>query len=394
MNSCLADLSRLIPPQYQRKGRGRIEKTEIIEMAIRHLKHLQNECVHKEIEYKMGYTDCMKETAKFLYDTQMQDLCYQLLAHLQEHCDEIMKNECYKTRCNVDSISASSGSPPAHNYHPPTSLAQLRDMIPSDVEHSNSNDHNDVKDLSFRSQPHQAPVITSTAPPSVHHESSNHDFESSREPICHQENGIVTPPPLQQNSILRTGRTRNISESSHEVEHNNNYKYKNHIKQRFNQDSHLHDESTGEHSIGGSNMAEANSSVDHPKTTLDQTVGCKKRKISGCEPTENGAYDEKALTNGDIKSESPVHHTKPALNGTRHFTVPIFALHGQGTYYVPLNIDYDALLPYLHGVDLLDKNYCSVSALHPINISVNFSPSHPRSQSFARPKLEAIANGW
>lgn len=41
----------------------------------------------------MGYTDCMKETAKFLYDTQMQDLCYQLLAHLQEHCDEIMKSK-------------------------------------------------------------------------------------------------------------------------------------------------------------------------------------------------------------------------------------------------------------------------------------------------------------
>lgn len=41
MNNCLADLSRLLPPAYMKKGRGRIEKTEIIEMTIKHMKHLQ-----------------------------------------------------------------------------------------------------------------------------------------------------------------------------------------------------------------------------------------------------------------------------------------------------------------------------------------------------------------
>merc|ERR1712088_1034293 len=34
MNSCLADLSHLIPSNYLKKGRGRIEKTEIVEMAV------------------------------------------------------------------------------------------------------------------------------------------------------------------------------------------------------------------------------------------------------------------------------------------------------------------------------------------------------------------------
>lgn len=43
MNNCLADLSRLIPTEYLKKGRGRIEKTEIIEMAIKHMKHLQSQ---------------------------------------------------------------------------------------------------------------------------------------------------------------------------------------------------------------------------------------------------------------------------------------------------------------------------------------------------------------
>jgi len=41
MNNCLADLARLLPPSSLRKGRGRIEKTEIVELAIKHLRHLQ-----------------------------------------------------------------------------------------------------------------------------------------------------------------------------------------------------------------------------------------------------------------------------------------------------------------------------------------------------------------
>jgi len=42
MNSCLADLSHLIPSNYLKKGRGRIEKTEIVEMAIKHIKYFGN----------------------------------------------------------------------------------------------------------------------------------------------------------------------------------------------------------------------------------------------------------------------------------------------------------------------------------------------------------------
>ena len=42
MNNLLADLSRLIPNYYLKKGpRGKIEKTEIVEMAIKYLEHLQ-----------------------------------------------------------------------------------------------------------------------------------------------------------------------------------------------------------------------------------------------------------------------------------------------------------------------------------------------------------------
>lgn len=83
MNSCLADLSRLIPPHYQRKGRGRIEKTEIIEMSIRYMKQLQNqEYLHKDNIYKMGFEECLQQTASFLFNSN-REVCYQVVDHLK-----------------------------------------------------------------------------------------------------------------------------------------------------------------------------------------------------------------------------------------------------------------------------------------------------------------------
>ncbi|KAH8331184.1 hypothetical protein KR067_012535, partial [Drosophila pandora] len=556
MNSCLADLSRLIPPQYQRKGRGRIEKTEIIEMAIRHLKHLQSECQQKESDYRSGYMDCMKEAAKFLYDIHMQDFCHRLLGRLQEHIDEMFKTDCYKSTrsCHMpDNVSASSGSP-HQAYHPP--LCHLRDMLgaasASDVEHSQ--DHNDVKDLSFRNhlnqlqrsqaaaavaaaavvaatanggspvasggldkmpmsnggsssggpadnlpsnstatgapgapngnsngssggssssnaassttpaapvptskatplaahqQPHQAPVITSTAPHHHHlhtQDSSHHDFESSREPILHTDtSNMHSPPPrdllLQQHphlahshhtqDSLLSVRMRNYSESSHEVEHNNNYKYKNHIKERFVHE--LHDEETSsEHCPVAPHLQSDHSHMqalsEHSKDGTEPEIApimAKKRKLAEAAAAANGEIPLEVHTDSsnaaprmdkpspssfnfsdlkDIKSEihngnsnssplmaklaagaqlsTPSSTTAP-LPPRHSFTVPIFALHGQGNYYVPLNVDYNALVPFLNGMDLLEKSYTSMPVVHPININVNFMASSPSASLLA-----------
>ncbi|XP_013116193.2 transcription factor cwo isoform X1 [Stomoxys calcitrans] len=582
MNSCLADLSRLIPPQYQRKGRGRIEKTEIIEMAIRHLKHLQSECMQKENEYRMGYTDCMKEAAKFLYDSQMQEFCYRLLARLQEHCEEVVKNDCFRSRschATADNISASSGSP-HQTFHAVPPLCQLRDMLSttSDIEHSN--DHNDVKDLSFRNQlthlqrnhvtanqmdsntneahhngggnngstnasastttatgaatsgggsssssgvannssntnvisnsaasssgsvitsnnatsstgpagknagssgaaisssaqqPHQAPVITSTAPASLHHhtDSSNHDFDSSREPILHTDtSNMHSPPPRDtllghghhlhhhhhhhhhpahmaahlhhhhQSDDLLQGRLRNFSESSHDIEHNNNYKYKNHIKERFNHE--LHDEETSSEHCPAPPLLQSENLHAHSDHSKDGTepeiapIMAKKRKMAAeaanthCENTVDDAdlripasttqraissaagallpssiredkpftpfseiKTEVSATGSTIKSNVSAPTSTTAPLPTRSFAVPIFALHSHGTYYVPLNVDYNILIPFLNGIDLLEKNFTNMPVVHPININVNFMPSSSSASLLAAAAAAVVAS--
>lgn len=66
MNNCLADLSRLIPTEYLKKGRGRIEKTEIIEMAIKHMKYLQQEHGNPTEHYRLVIN--LKSTSTLMID--------------------------------------------------------------------------------------------------------------------------------------------------------------------------------------------------------------------------------------------------------------------------------------------------------------------------------------
>ncbi|CAE1304614.1 unnamed protein product [Acanthosepion pharaonis] len=94
MNNCLADLSRLIPANYMKQGQGRIEKTEIIEMAIRHIKHLQN--VHRSIvsqgqccaeKFYLGFKECEAETIRYFVECEGLDskdqFCMRVISHLE-----------------------------------------------------------------------------------------------------------------------------------------------------------------------------------------------------------------------------------------------------------------------------------------------------------------------
>ncbi|XP_053672380.1 transcription factor cwo [Anopheles nili] len=495
MNSCLADLSRLIPQQYMRKGRGRVEKTEIIEMAIRHLKNLQNQECGRDAscaeQYRIGYNECLTEAAKFMMRERGEEMCFRMVAHLKEHCNELMKGELTKSRCGAD--LANGGSP---IYLAGGQLGHLREMLtcPSDLEHS-SNDHHDVKDLSLRSatstssssNPPQAAVITSTAPSIVQHldTSSNHstqDYDAPSPParMCNGSGGVGMQQDTNNNinqheSVLRTIRMRKFSEhASPEHEHSHNsYKFKNYIQQRFSQDTHendhagvfghspvsLHDEqhlhqhshslraspltngSTG--SVSGADSKSSSTSTLTGKSSTvasssDEPLSLKRKQPGGSEspstvgsPMENGTHHlqqnggecppmEKklalsknghamaasssvaALATAEIKHEmltsiggggngaalalgGPTstpgfahHHHHQSQQQHHHHSsyhpVPIFACHTQG-FYIPLNVDYESLLPYLNGIDLVSKSFLQMPPLHPISISVNYSPA-------------------
>ncbi|XP_022255127.1 uncharacterized protein LOC106470782 isoform X3 [Limulus polyphemus] len=133
MNNCLADLSRLIPTSYMKKGRGRIEKAEIIEMTIKHLKHLQvHSCKNpsncdvtrdndREFRrhYHAGFQECLSEAIRFLVETDRMysgdQLRLQLVSHLQKHYRKVTEGTCYQ---NAGVSTENSTDAPIESYTP------------------------------------------------------------------------------------------------------------------------------------------------------------------------------------------------------------------------------------------------------------------------------------
>jgi FKBP-type peptidyl-prolyl cis-trans isomerase len=304
----------------------------------------------------------------------------------------------------------------------------------SDVEH-NSDDHHDVKDLSFRGGSNnaaQAPIVGSStnANGAIHHMDTS-DYDSTRSPttssgttsttsirmttanIGHHLNNL-SPPHAHENA-LQSGRMRKLSENSTDVEHcNNNYKFKNYIQQRFTHETYHSEESMQ------SNQCATEHDKEHHHETNNNTVKKSPEvstKINGvhhdiknevlvsnspspaaqqqqqtAQPAHLSTRVNGKLTNGTVNGSSQhmSHHSIP---------IPVFACHTQG-FYVPLNVEYDLLLPFLGGIDLLNKNFNHLPPLHPISINVNYTPALIKNaiasaaNHFIKPKVENGINGW
>jgi hypothetical protein len=305
----------------------------------------------------------------------------------------------------------------------------------SDVEH-NSNDHHDVKDLSFRTNmPQQAPVITSTAASQSGVQHMDTEYETVRSPTNgttatvvtpttrittvsiqhHNSNGNLSPSHQAPEGVLRTIRMRKLSETSTDIEHTNNYKFKNYIQQRFTHENY-HSEESMQSSVTENDKDHDKKPISSPLIPSNmQKDECNSSKLNGIHPeiksevivtspTPHQAQPVAAHARASNSSKMNSNNVNNgALNGNQTMIhhqaipIPIFACHTQG-FYVPLNVDYDLLIPFLGGIDLLNKNFSHLPPLHPISINVNYSPALTKttiaSTNFIKPKVEGMVNGW
>ncbi|GFT77855.1 transcription factor cwo [Nephila pilipes] len=273
MNNCLADLSRLVPTNYLKKGRGRIEKTEIIEMAIKHLKHLQahpckdpancevaktTEQDHKR-QYRLGYHECMSETIRFMVESEGlfsgDGVCVRLINHLQKHYDKVAGGLCYTqalgmmitdeskptVHMEVDSRSnscfptepCSNGAIASENSHGPNFPFEGKSSeVPELKQEIESSSHPPPA-------PPTAPVkVTSQLRemlqnPGVPKDPSRNN--SSNRSVSNNSNGRHSPMPMP---VLVVVPPTNQSEPPKTED--SCYKFKNNIKHRFNADLRHH----------------------------------------------------------------------------------------------------------------------------------------------------------
>ncbi|XP_059061404.1 transcription factor cwo [Achroia grisella] len=355
MNNCLADLSRLIPPEYLKKGRGRVEKTEIIEMAIRHLKFLQERANAAERQvgeenFKAGYQEAVAEAVRFLVEMQgygrSDGLCAQLASHLQRHCDAVTRGEVPrdKSRSHAGSSSettSSSGS--SHGYATnPGVIAQAPPPGPSYPTQSYESE---------RPTEPLYPMECDRVSTNQHPIATEGDVQSETEPL-----------PLDGRR-KREPTLRTIRKPEHNDDYLQSYKFKNSIERRF---SRSQDEA-----------ADMAARSTHPHGKVYSHKRRRAAKLAPSTSTSNSGSTEEARDTSpqDTSSESPHHHNHYEKQQPPTQYVPVFALNTLGKYYVPLSIDYACLSRHLGAYDALDARAVHLAApLHPVTIHVNFQP--------------------
>ncbi|XP_077540347.1 hairy/E(spl)-related with YRPW motif isoform X2 [Haemaphysalis longicornis] len=323
MNNCLADLSRLIPAVYLKKGRGRIEKTEIIEMAIKHLRHLQaHSCkdpttcevaqrvdTDHQLQYRLGFQECLSETARFLVDLDGagDDMCLRLVAHLQKHFDKI------------------SGAGPC---------------FPSGLMLSDEDTPTEPEPLLERLQTNNADRQPKQEPATPHPENSCSSSSSCssvsqlREML--QNPGLSVQEVMRRSDYLLTKPAPVTPAPSSEE----TYKFKNDIKDRFHKDAQW-----GSGGLDRSSTPAEERRHSHTQGPLAPAPSPTRLTVSAPPP--------------ELPPEAPP--GSPAPPG-----VAAFALHPRGAFYIPVTLDPTLVGPAFACID------DSPSPLHPVSISVHF----------------------
>nr|XP_032510935.1 transcription factor cwo isoform X2 [Danaus plexippus plexippus] len=331
MNNCLADLSRLIPPEYLKKGRGRVEKTEIIEMAIRHLKYLQDRVhvLERGSEFLAGYQRAGAEAVRFVELQGSRDgLADQLAAHLHSHADMMAKEAVHEKRVYPNSSSETTSS-------------------------------------SSSSQGFAVKVIQRPEPPPAFPEPYEPDrqehFADCERLSVHQP---AVMEPLEGEPLPLDGRVkkevtlRKIRKPEHE-DYLHSYKFKNSIERRFSRSQ----DSEGDAWSAGPTAKAYNHKRRRPTKPAPPSTST----------SASGSTEEARDTSPqDTCSDSPHHHSFDKPPPPAQY-VPVFALNALGKYYVPLSVEYGCVSRQL-GAGVTSLEAAEARALHPVTIHVNFQP--------------------
>jgi len=396
MNSCLADLSHLIPSNYLKKGRGRIEKTEIVEMAIKHIKHLQEllpspsasgssstgeagsestgaedgnsgsksgsnwQCPQEAESFKNGFSECLAETVHFLVEKEHippeNPLCARLVNHLKRHLEQKPGLAPAGQAGGGSSGSGASGSTSANEVKPSTTSFE------PDSDYGSFSDVGSIASTQ------------STASSSVLH--SQRHYPSVRMMMNHHQQHLA----MSDNNLNKDQSNIAVKRRSSEEQGGpgGKFKFKDSIRERFSHEFEAKSENatvTSDHFTGTTvNTAAKITSAGLGASASHQEFYTKRRRPSrscdesGSEVNSIASHQSQASvkshTSQKLKSEIQSDEVKEAKK-----SVPIFALHPKGSHYIPLSVTEEVIQPYLH---LFDQGSELPLMLHPITISVNF----------------------
>ncbi|KAG5879024.1 hypothetical protein JTB14_009662 [Gonioctena quinquepunctata] len=163
INMSLSELKRLVPSAFEKQGSAKLEKAEILQMTVDHLKMLHSKGLdsfaydpHKyAMDYHgMGFRECVAEVARYLERIEGLDVQNPLRLRLTSHL------QCCAAQRELASKQATTAPWGYSGSQPP--YPPLNSLPPSPASN-----HGPIGNLN----PHQPPL-----PPPIHHQNMHHDL--------------------------------------------------------------------------------------------------------------------------------------------------------------------------------------------------------------------------
>ncbi|XP_014231229.1 transcription factor cwo-like isoform X2 [Trichogramma pretiosum] len=427
MNNCLADLSRLIPQEYLKKGRGRIEKTEIIEMSIRYMKYLtgvindlkrqtgisavashhNDDSVDSspprsppvvpavisgnlaQEQYRHGYQDCLQEVVHYLDEEAhmpRETVFSQLVQHLQQHYDKTLSMRDihgYHQAAEPTLLHSFSGIASQFGQSRLQDTVQMSNYLNNANNNNNSssiNNNNSNAANNNNSQPQnlsQNGSSNNNNNSSIHQNHNSSDrcsssgvssYDSSEPLTIVARPGGAFQPPHSDDSNHSSGSTSGVSHHHHHHHHNMSpppahHNYNGSVNHNNNNNNNNHHECPRAAAAAAASSYKLKNSIMQ-RFTADQSSVIKTSPSPP--PTPQFATCNQS-SNGIVEPESKHHpHQHHQHKQQPPLLVPAFALHNAG-YYVPLTLDTDCVREKM-ALQEID----TAPVFHPVNIPVRF----------------------
>ncbi|XP_028326868.1 hairy/enhancer-of-split related with YRPW motif protein 1-like [Gouania willdenowi] len=126
INNSLSELRRLVPSAFEKQGSAKLEKAEILQMTVDHLKMLhasggkgyfEAQVLAKDYR-SLGFRECLAETARYLSMVEGRDSTDSLRVRLVSHLSNYVSQRDVHNGLEHLAWGSAYGTPPAQLPHP------------------------------------------------------------------------------------------------------------------------------------------------------------------------------------------------------------------------------------------------------------------------------------
>ncbi|XP_055531846.1 hairy/enhancer-of-split related with YRPW motif protein isoform X2 [Wyeomyia smithii] len=208
INSSLSELKRLVPSAYEKQGSAKLEKAEILQLTVDHLKQLHarglDDTSYDPQRFAMdyhiiGFRECVAEVARYLVSIEGMDVQDPLRLRLMSHLQCFLTQRELSSKANASPAWSHSNSyqpaayPPAstyyhQNYAPQSASSSSAAAYIPQVATIPTHDQTNLSHASALQAAHQVPHTLHSSAYATSATASSHDiYTSQHDANTHQQ---------------------------------------------------------------------------------------------------------------------------------------------------------------------------------------------------------------